>query len=372
MIVTVNENKVQLYGTIYPGDGQFVVYELQQVLAKYENVEVHLHTAGGSVFDGNLIYNVLKQSEATIRMVIDGLACSMGSILMLAGSKIAMASNAFVMVHAPSGSVDGTATDMQNASKLLLKIEKVMLSQYAKRTGKTPAELNDWMEGDNWFSAQDALDAGLIDEIIEPIMDEELQAEDLMKLDIVALQKKFDVKAKVPNPTPKTKEQNQQNTMKKEVISALSLTSVTAESSDTAVIQAIQNRLTDATNKATQKEEEIKALKTQLENFQKATITSVVTKAIQEGRISETAREKYENIGMTAGVETLNSILSDIPTKPASIANQIHPNSNRALDTTETWDTLKVKPGALEQLKASDFDTFNALFKAKFGHDFNN
>lgn len=367
MIASINENVVQLYGTIYSGDGQYVAYQLNKVFTEHSNVVVHLHTAGGSVFDGNLIYTTIKNAKANVQVNIDGLAASMGSIIMLAGTKITMSQNAFIMVHAPSGNVSGTQVDMTSAAKLLQSLEKLFITQYSKRTGKSTDDIKSWMIGDNWFSAEEALEAGLIDEITDPVMEEELDAEAFKQMDLVALQTKFDVKEKATTlpQTPQIKTAN----MKKQVISALSLATVDEQSSDTAVVQAIQDRLTAETNKATASDQRIADLERQLSEHNDKAISNIVTTAQKAGKISANATDKYVNIGKTAGIETLQSILDDMTEKPANIKNQINGNGNHTM-TTETWDDLKTKKGALEKLKAEDFDTFCALYKDKFGTDF--
>lgn len=374
MIATVNEDVVQLYGTIYDGDGKYIVYELNRVFAKYNDVTVHIHTPGGDVFEGNLIYNTLAQTKSNVNIVIDGLSASMGSIIMLAGKKVSMASNAFVMIHAPWGSAFGTHVEMTSASKLLQSLEKVFVNQYAKRTGKTTNEVKQWMIGDNWFSAEEALEAGLIDEIIEPVLtesDDILQAESLKQMDLVALQKTF--KAKFESTIQGSQTSNKPqiiNQMKKQLISALGLQAVSETSSDTVIIEAIQNQIAQASSDAKAKDETIQQLKTEIKAFKDGAISGAVTTAIKAGKISEAQREKYENIGKTAGVETLNSILEDITGKPASITAQIQQGGKTDTNVEGSWDDLKKIPGALEDLKEKDLETFKALFQKKFGKAF--
>lgn len=376
MIITVNENIVRLHGTIYSGDGQYITYYLNQVLTQYPEVTVYLHTAGGDVFDGNLIYNTLANSPAKIHMIIEGLAASMGSILMLAGNKISIADNGYVMTHAPRGCVCGTQADFIGASKLLISMEKTFLTKYSKKTKKPVESIKAWLQGDNWFSATEALEAGLVDEIIEPTMDD-LDAEAIMKMDMVALWDEFSVKAETPSmttppePLKTTNEaQLKSSKMKKELIAAMELKGVTEASSDTAVIQALQTQLTDAKTSATAKDTEIQALKDQIAESGKTAIKAAVTSAVSAGKITEGQREKYEAIGTASGIETLNSIFEDMTGKPASVISQITSGGSAVQTDGKSWDDLKKEKGALESLKANNPEQFNALYKAKFGKDF--
>ncbi|HRO75784.1 MAG TPA: ATP-dependent Clp protease proteolytic subunit, partial [Crocinitomicaceae bacterium] len=191
MYFTSEENIGKLYGTIWSGDGQWIANDLQAFLKGKSEATIHLHTPGGSVFDGNLIYNVLKASKTKVNIVIDGLAASMGSILMLAGSTVTMAENSFVMIHAPSGVVEGSANDMKNAATLLASLENQFVKKYVAKTGKTEQEVKQWLNGDNWFSADDAVSAGLVDGITNAVL-EGVDLSAVLKMDTKALSDNFD------------------------------------------------------------------------------------------------------------------------------------------------------------------------------------
>ena len=171
MWAQIEGNEVKLYGRIYNGDGQFVVSDLNSFLKKNTEATVRIHTPGGSVFDGNLIFNTLANSKSNIHIIIDGLAASMGSILILAGKKVSMAENAFIMIHEPSGGIEGNAKAFESGAKLLRSIESNFIKKFVAKTKKEEDDVKAWMDGDNWFSADEALENGLIDEIIEPVIE---------------------------------------------------------------------------------------------------------------------------------------------------------------------------------------------------------
>ena len=83
---------------------------------KASQIDLHINSPGGSVFDGLTIYNLLKQHPATVTTYIDGLAASIASVIALAGDRVIMADNALFMIHQPSGAVVGTASDMRDLS----------------------------------------------------------------------------------------------------------------------------------------------------------------------------------------------------------------------------------------------------------------
>lgn len=275
MIFTSSDNEAQLYGTIWNGDGTYVVGELNAFLKGKTDVTIHLHTPGGSVFDGNLIYNALKNAKATIHIVIDGLAASMGSILMLAGKTVSIADNAFVMIHAPSGLVEGDADSMQKAAVLLTSLEKQFISKYAAKTGKTEEELKNWLKGDNWFSADDALANGLVDDVITSVIeDQDINA--LQGMSIAALASSFDkqfLQSKISNP-------QKQDSMKL-TDKNLQLLGLATDAKDESVNESISAVIA-----------ENEALKNAAKEEKQARITALIDAAVTDGRI--TAKEKED------------------------------------------------------------------------------
>lgn len=128
-------------------------------------IDLHLNSPGGSVFDGQAIHNALVRHPAAVTVFIDGLAASIASVIALAGERIIMASNALFMIHDPSGGVWGTSDDMMKMAEVLDKIKDTIVGQYAERTGQAAADLATAMSEETWYTAQEALDAGFIDEV---------------------------------------------------------------------------------------------------------------------------------------------------------------------------------------------------------------
>ena len=128
-------------------------------------IDLHLNSPGGSVFDGQAIHNALARHPATVTVFIDGLAASIASVIALAGEKIVMASNALFMIHDPSGGVWGSSADMRKMAEVLDKIKDTIVDQYAAKTGSPTDDLAQAMTDETWYTAQEALDAGFIDEI---------------------------------------------------------------------------------------------------------------------------------------------------------------------------------------------------------------
>lgn len=132
---------------------------------KAKTIKLRINSPGGNVFDGVAIYNALKSHPAKVETYIDGLAASIASIIALAGDKVVMAQNAFYMIHQPWMLAIGTAQELRKNADLLDKIETMLVETYARKSTKDGAEIRQMMADETWLSAEDALDAGFIDEI---------------------------------------------------------------------------------------------------------------------------------------------------------------------------------------------------------------
>ena len=168
MDFTVNNNIISAYGTINDGDGIAFLNLFQQIESNKKDITVKLHTYGGSVFDGNLIYNTIANSIANVQIHIVGIAASMGAIISLASDKVYIVENGYMMIHAPSGGVYGTAHDLESNIKLMRSMEQNFISKLLEKTGKNQDYVKNWLVGDNWFDANQALQEGLVTGIIEP------------------------------------------------------------------------------------------------------------------------------------------------------------------------------------------------------------
>lgn len=142
---------------------QFVA-DLRQVTA--DRIEVHLNSPGGDVYEGIAIYQALVSHPAPVEMRIDGLAASIASIIAQAGNRIVIGANAQVMIHDAWALTVGNAADHRRAADDLDRHSDNLADIYATRTGRGTAR--SWrkaMEAETWYSADEAVQAGLADEV---------------------------------------------------------------------------------------------------------------------------------------------------------------------------------------------------------------
>jgi len=136
-----------------------------------KDISMFINSPGGVVTAGMSIYDTMQFIKPDVKTYVMGQACSMGSLLAQAGAagKRFMLPNARHMIHQPSGGARGQATDMQIAVEEILKMKENLTKIYEKHNskGKTYDELVKDMERDNFMSAEEALEYGLIDKIVE-------------------------------------------------------------------------------------------------------------------------------------------------------------------------------------------------------------
>ena len=135
-----------------------------------KQINLHIHSPGGDVFDGIAIYNLLKNHPANVTVYIDGLAASMASVIAMAGNEVIMPENAMMMIHKPWGIQGGDAEDMRKYADLLDKVENTLIPAYASKTGKTPEELAEMLSAETWLNGKECVEQGFADKLAEPLV----------------------------------------------------------------------------------------------------------------------------------------------------------------------------------------------------------
>ncbi len=134
-----------------------------------KDIHFYINSPGGSVTDGYAIYDTMHYVKCDVATYCMGMAASMGAFLLAGGTKgkrFALP-NAEVMIHQPLGGAKGQATEIEIAAKQILRTKQNLNRILAENTGKPIEEIARDTERDNWMTAQEALEYGLIDRIIE-------------------------------------------------------------------------------------------------------------------------------------------------------------------------------------------------------------
>ena len=134
-----------------------------------KDIKLYINSPGGSVYDGLAIIDTMNYIEPDVQTIGIGLQASMGAMLLSAGAKgkrFALP-NARIMIHQPSSGTEGKITDQEIALREGVYLKKILAEMMAKNTGKTLAQVEKDMDRDNWMSAKEAKEYGIIDEVIE-------------------------------------------------------------------------------------------------------------------------------------------------------------------------------------------------------------
>lgn len=139
-------------------------------LGDVKSINLHINSPGGSVFEGIAIYNMLKQNKAKVNVYVDGLAASIASVIAMSGDAIFMPSNAMMMIHNPWTLAVGNANELRKQADDLDQITKSSVQTYLNKAGDklNEATLKELMDNETWLTAQEAVDYGLADEVMEP------------------------------------------------------------------------------------------------------------------------------------------------------------------------------------------------------------
>lgn len=131
-----------------------------------EDVTVKLNSGGGDVYEGIAVMNALRAHDGQVTVIIEGLAASVASVIACGGaSHVVIRPNAEVMVHEAWTWADGNAADLTKKVEDLNRASQNIADVYAARAGGSADEWRERMRAETWYSAQEALDAGLVDEI---------------------------------------------------------------------------------------------------------------------------------------------------------------------------------------------------------------
>lgn len=173
-----NTAEIRIYGTItkwaWEEYGEVSSANFAKELQKLKNVShinLRVNSPGGDVFEASAIYNLLKDyakvNNVKITGYIDGLAASAASFLVLCASKVVMGTGALYMIHNPLSSIYGNVEKLKKQIELLDTVKEAILDIYCTKSKLSREEIAEKMNNEKWFRANEALEAGFVDEIVE-------------------------------------------------------------------------------------------------------------------------------------------------------------------------------------------------------------
>lgn len=138
-------------------------------LGDITQLDVHINSPGGSVFDGMAIYNIIKRHPANVTVFIDGLAASMASVIAMVGDEIVMPENTLMMIHDPWSIAVGNADDLEAEADLLRKITGQIADIYTDRSESDRDDILQWMKDETWMTGAEAVERGFADTLEDEV-----------------------------------------------------------------------------------------------------------------------------------------------------------------------------------------------------------
>ena len=136
--------------------------------ANGDDVTIRINSGGGSVFAGCDIYNMLMdyKQRANVIIEINGLCASIAGVIAMAGTTVRMSPSALFMIHNVSCNASGDYRDMEHTAETLKKANETIANAFKLKTGMEDKEIKKIMDHETWFTAQEAKEKGIIDEIM--------------------------------------------------------------------------------------------------------------------------------------------------------------------------------------------------------------
>ena len=167
--ILLKDRIIILTGEIDDNNANIVVAQLLYLDSlNHDNISLYINSPGGSITSGMAIYDTMNFIKSEVSTICIGMAASMGAFLLSSGQKGKRycLPNSEVMIHQPLGGASGQATEIKIAAEHILKIKDKLNKILASNTGKDIKTIEEDTERDNYLSAVEALEYGLIDQIL--------------------------------------------------------------------------------------------------------------------------------------------------------------------------------------------------------------
>lgn len=364
--------EIYLFGMIgYKDDDDGILFadfyrEIKSLEGKYKEAKIVINSPGGNMYHGLGMFDVIESSSLIIHCDIIGVAASMAAIIPLAcKGKVRAAKNSSYMLHKPKGGTMGSSSNLRTYADQMDTLEGKAKSAVMSRTKKSDQEVSAWfVEGqDTWFTAEQLLAYGLIDEIIDPFGNVSPPSSPKAIDEVWSQYQGITMQLINENPI----------SMKKAILAMLASLSI--------VNHGLTEELSD--DQFTAKLKELYGeQKTKIENMQATldagkaqAITSALDAAEQSGKIAKEDRPSYEAL-MKADFDAAQAVIAKLPArqdinlfleggsksqKPATDPN------DRSAWTIRDYETKA--PEALLEIKQKEPAKYKAMFKSYYGQE---
>lgn len=165
---------IKISGTIVGNDDKWIYdwFDMESFcprdleLKDGQDVDIEINSPGGYIYPASEIYTALMQHKGNVNITITGRAASAASVIAMAGTHVKMSPTAQMMIHNVSASASGDYRDFEHCAEQLKKSNDTLANAYMLKTGKTKEEILKLMDYETWFTPDEALENGFIDEIL--------------------------------------------------------------------------------------------------------------------------------------------------------------------------------------------------------------
>ena len=172
--------EILLYGEIGSDFGGVDATDFYNDVTALDAPEItfRINSYGGDVFAGNAIYNQIRRLDALTTTAVDGVAASIASVIAMAGDRVTMAPNSMLMIHnawtavsvaGDANALEQSAEEIERMTATLRAIDENIVAAYSARANVGEEQLKDWMDRETWFTAEESIQIGFADEIVEGI-----------------------------------------------------------------------------------------------------------------------------------------------------------------------------------------------------------
>lgn len=365
--------EIMMYGYIGKYD-EFDYKRFQQVfrdaLSAHNDLTIRMHCGGGSVYEGLAIYDLIMNSEKHTKVIVEGMAASMGGVIALAGDEIEMNENAFFMMHAVTSGCFGNKNDFKNGIQQIENCEQRLGKIFGERTKADEQTIKNWFDSgqDHWLSSEKCLEMGICDKVIKSA--KKRKNRDTGNMLNKTPEQAFECFNLYPEP-PEDNTINQYTEMKKEAIFAALAAkglagTLTALSSDKEFEQHLEELFAKAKRTDT--------LENELKEFKVSQAEALISAALKSGKITNAEKDEWKNDAIENYALVAKSLerMSGKPDPNSGLERQkpvVDGDRHELLNGREKWTFSQWQekdPKGLERLNEEAQEEFEKLFNAEF------
>lgn len=344
-----------LYGDIGGKvDGDFLAQEIQYLEKEVDAITLRINSAGGSVIQGLSIFNAILNSPAHITVHIDGIAASMAGVIPMAADRVLINDFGRIMIHDPYFSGKKDAAEITPKEQKTIGAARGILASLLSRRGMEATRCEELMAEETWFTAQEALDAKLVDEIIKT--DKKKQVDE-------ALQGFANLAAE--HFTPYIHQNtNQTATEMKTIIAMMGMDAAATEAQVLNEIRTLTQERDAFKAKATAHQATIDQLQSQIQESQTAEIDVLVAKAIDSGHFEATAKDLLATTAK-ADLANFRQLVEGLKPMEASLSATLRASTEEPAGEKKDFQWMRENdPEGLAEMKASQPAAFAKLYDA--------